>query len=69
MRDLDQDSRTVAGLCVGAGRAAVRQIDEHLQAALDDPVRRATVDVADEADAARVVFEPGIIQALPLGQA
>jgi len=44
----------------------MRQIDQHLQPALDDLVRGAAVDVAHEADAAGFVLEPRIVESLSL---
>ncbi len=69
VRNLYQNAGSVTGLGIRAGRAAVRQVYEYLQSPLDDSVRRPTVDVADETYAACIVLEPGVIQALPRGQA
>ncbi len=49
---LDQDPGAVARLDLGPGRAAVRQSLEHGEAASDDLVVRAPVQVRDHADAA-----------------
>ena len=46
--------------------AAVLQVDQHLETPLDDRVRPAALDVHDEADAAGVVLEARVIQALGL---
>ena len=56
IRHLDQDAGAVAGVGLAAAGAAVLQVDQDLQAALDDAVRRAALDVDDEADAAGVVL-------------
>jgi hypothetical protein len=63
---LDQDARAVAGVGLAAAGAAVLQIDEHLEAALNDGVRTLSLYIDDEADATRVVLESGVIQALGL---
>ena len=63
---LNQDAGAVTGVGLAAARAAVLEVDEHLQPALDDGVRAHALDVDDEPDAARVVFEARVIQALGL---
>ena len=64
MRDLHQHPGAVAHARVGAGGAAVFQIAENLQAIFDDLVRLAALDVGDEADAAGVLVERGVVEAL-----
>ncbi len=64
MGHLHENPRPVAGLRIAPRGAAVREVDEYLQALLDELVRLTTVDVADEADPARVVFEAGIVESL-----
>jgi hypothetical protein len=39
------------------------QVAERVQAELDDPVARATLDVDDERDAAGVMFETRVVEA------
>ena len=56
IRHLDQDAGAVAGVRLAAARAAMLQVDEQLQALLDDRVRTSALDVDDEPDAARVVL-------------
>ena len=64
---LHQDAGAVAGVGVGAGRAAMPQVVQHLQRFGDDGVGLFALDVGDHADAAGVVFllrgvEPGLSQ-------
>ena len=61
---LDEDAGTVAGVDVGALGAPVLHVAEGADALHDRVVGGATVDVADEADAARIVFVAGVVQAL-----
>ena len=62
MRNLDHDAGAVAGLGVGADRAAVFEILENAQAVGNDPVALDVVDVGDEADAAGIMLVAGIIE-------
>ena len=64
VRDLDQDAGAVAGLRIAAAGAAVRQVDQDLDALDDDVVRFVTLDVGDEADAAGVVFSARVVETL-----
>ncbi len=48
VRDLNQDPRAVAALGVCAGRPAVRQAAQDLEALVDEVVRGLTVDFSDE---------------------
>ena len=64
VRDLHQDAGAVAHARVGADRAAMLEIAEDAQAVLDDLVRLAALDVGDEADAAGVLVERRIVQAM-----
>ena len=61
---LDQAAGAVAHQRVGADRAAMVEVDQDLQAATDDLVRLAALDVGHEADAARIVLVAWIIQSL-----
>ena len=61
VRDLHQDAGAVAGARIGADRAAMFEIDENCQRILDDLVRLAALDVGDEADAAGILVERGIV--------
>ena len=62
VRDLRQDARAVAGLCVGVERTAVREVAERLQSVTQDLVRALPADVRDEPSAARVVIVHGIVE-------
>ena len=68
VRDLHEDARSVAGARVGAGGAAVQQVVEDLDAALDDGVRGSAADVADETDPARVLLVARVVEALRRGE-
>ena len=58
----------VARLRVGADRAAMLEVQQDLQALLDDVVRLAVVQVGDEADAAGIALVQRIEQAFRLGK-
>ena len=62
--NLDQDAGAVALQRIGAGRAAMRQVLEDLQALRDDRVRLLALDVGDEAEAAGVVLVRRIVKSL-----
>ena len=62
VRDLELDAGAVAGVRVAALGAAVLQVDEHLDALLDDRVGAGAADVGDHADAAAVVLMGGGVQ-------
>ena len=62
VRHLHQDAGAIAHARVGADRAAVLEVAEDLQTVLDDLVRLAAFDVGDEADAAGVLVECGIVE-------
>ena len=64
MRDLHQDAGAVAGQRVGAGRAAMGEVLQDLEAMLDDLVARPALEVGDEADAASIVLALRIIESL-----
>ena len=63
MRNLHQDAGAVAGARVGADRAAVLEVQQNGQRVFDDLVRLASLDVGDEADAAGILVERGIVEA------
>jgi hypothetical protein len=69
VRDLDQDAGSVAGLGVAAASAAVRQVDQNLNALDDNVVRFLAFDIGDEADTAGVAFLGWVIETLWLWQA
>ncbi len=64
VRDLHQNAGAVAHARVGADRAAMLQIAEDAQAVFDDQVRLAALDVGNESDAAGILVERRIVQAL-----
>ena len=59
---LHEDAGAVAGVGLGAGRAAVVQAAHRGERLVDDPVALAALHVDDEADAARVVLESGVVE-------
>src|SRR5262249_26225410 len=59
---LDQDARTVTGVGLGPGRTAVVQATHGGERLIDEIVRRATFDVDDKSDAARIVFEAWVVE-------
>ena len=61
--DLEQDAGTVAGVGLGAGRAAVLEVGERQQAGLDQLVRAMALHVRDERHTTGVVFETRVVQA------
>ena len=65
VRNLNQHARAIAGFRIAAASAAVRQIDQNLNALENDVVRFLALDVGYEADAARVVLVGRIVK--PLG--
>jgi hypothetical protein len=66
--NLDEDAGAVTGVGLAAARAAVQQVDQHLQPLLDDAVRAPSLDVDDEADTARVVLVTRIVQTMSGGR-
>ena len=64
VRNLHQDAGAVAHQRIGADRAAMLEVLEDGEAVLDDPVRLASLEVDDEADAAGVVLGARIVQVL-----
>ena len=69
VRNLDQDARAVAGLRIAAAGAAMRQIDQNLDALQDDIVRLPALDIGDKADAAGVVLVLRAVKSLSRRQA
>ena len=61
---LQQHAGAIAGVGLAAAGAAVVEVLQHLDRLLQDLVRLAALDVDHEADAAGVVLEPGIVEAL-----
>ena len=56
VRDLDEDARAVAGFRIAAAGAAMREVDEDLNALGDDFVRRLAIDIDDETDTAGIAL-------------
>ena len=56
VRDLDQDAGAVARFRIATASAAMRQVDQDLNALTDDVVRLFAVQIDHEADAASVVL-------------
>ena len=52
MRDLQQDAGAVAGVGLGAARAAMIQVRQYVERVVEQRARFAALDVDDEADAA-----------------
>ena len=61
--ELEQDPGAVAGLGIGAARAAVIHVPERLDAGRDDLARPRAVEPDHRREAARVVLEPRIVEA------
>jgi hypothetical protein len=64
VRNLHQDAGAVAGARVGADRAAMLEIAENAERVGDDLVRFLALDIGDEADAAGILFQRGIVETL-----
>ena len=64
VRNLNQDAGAVACLRIAAASAAMRQIDQNLDALEDDVVRFPPVDIGDKADAAAIVLMLRVIETL-----
>ena len=62
VRDLNQQPGAVAGFRIAAARAAMRQVDENLNALLDDLVCFLALDVSHKPDPAGVVFVAWMVQ-------
>ena len=64
VRQLDEDACAVALQRIGAGRTPMREVFENGKALAHDRVGFAALDVRDEAEAARIVLVPRIVEAL-----
>jgi hypothetical protein len=64
VRDLNQDSSAVARFRIAAASAAMREVDQDLQALGDDVVRLHALDIDHETDATSVVFVSWIVETL-----
>jgi len=67
VRHLQEDAGAVAGIGLTAAGAAMIKIDKHGQCLLDDLVGLFALHVGDESDAAGIVLELGIVEALLFG--
>ena len=63
VRHLDQDAGAVAGVRIGPARAAMFEVDEELECRADYRMGACALDVGHEANAARIVFFTGPIEA------
>ncbi len=61
---LDQDAGAVTSVMLAADRAAVVQVGQHGNCLLDDLMGLFPLDIGDEADAAGIVLELGIVKPL-----
>src|SRR5262249_50760484 len=68
VRHLHEDAGAVARVRLAAARAAVLEIDQDFERAGNDRVRSPAGYVNDEAYAARIVLERGIVKTDPLGR-
>ena len=67
--DLEQDAGAVAGVDLGARRAAVVEVAERAEGVGDDRAAGHALDVADERDPAGVVLEARVVEPERLGDA
>ena len=67
VRNLNQHTGAVAGFRIAAASAAVRQIDQNLNALEDDVVRFLAFDIGHKADAAGIVLVSRIVKSLRRG--
>ena len=68
VRNLDQHARAVAGFRIASASAAMRQIDQDLDAFLHDLVRLVAIQIHHEAHAAGVVLMTWVIESLFFGR-
>ena len=61
VRNLDQHAGAVAGFRIAAARPAVGQVDEYLDAFVDDVVRFLAFYVRNEPDSTRIMFVPWVV--------
>jgi hypothetical protein len=67
MGDLSQDTRAITGLGIGIHRPAMDQPANTIQGLLQDGMGLGPVNAGDEADAATVMFQGGVIKTLRPG--
>jgi len=63
VRNLHQNAGAVAGAWIGADRAAMLEIAENVERVGDDLMRLLALDIGDEADAAGILLQRGIVEA------
>ena len=63
MWDLQEYAGAVAHARIGADRAAMLEVEQNGEAVVDDLVRLASLEIGDEADAAGILLERGIVKA------
>ncbi len=61
---LNEDASAIARGLLGAAGAAVVEVRQDVDALADDVVRDDVVEISHEADAARIVLEPGVVESL-----
>ena len=64
MGRLDEDPGAVAGVLFATARATMIQVQQHLDGLADNIVGLASLDIDDKTDAATIVFELRVVQAL-----
>ena len=64
VRDLNQNTRAVAGLRVASACAAVRQVNQNLDSLENNIVRLFALDVNDKPEATSIVLVGGVVQSL-----
>ena len=64
MRGLEEDAGAVAGIVFAAAGATVVEVDEDLERLTDDVMRFAALNVNQETNAAGVMFELWVVEAL-----
>ena len=69
VRDLDQNSRAIARFRIAAGRAAMGEIDQDLQALANNVVTLLAADARDQTHATGIVLIPRVIEPLRCGNA
>jgi hypothetical protein len=69
MWDLNQQSGAITGFRIASAGAAVCEVDQNLDALLDDLMALLTSDAGDKADATSIVLMRRIVKTLRWGQA
>ena len=66
--DLNEDARAVTSVRLCALCAAMIQVAQRVEGRFDDVATGSTFDVGDEGDAASIVFEARVVQAIAFRQ-